>query len=104
MMQEIVTILSGALSLVCVALVFFAISSVEAGAMSTLTLCIVGLIVLGIAFKVCSLIFKPILGLSNICIIGGLDKFLGVIMGVVEALVLSCVIYFVLDHIGIYVL
>ena len=104
MMKEIVTILSGTVSLVCVALVFFAISSVEAKAMSTLTLCILGLILLGIAFKLCSLIFSPILGLSNIGIIGGLDKMLGVIMGAAEALVLSGVIYFVLDRLGIYVL
>ena len=104
MMKEVVTILSGAVSLVCTALVFFAVFSVEARAMSTLTLCIVGLILLGIAFKLCGLIFKPILGLSNICVIGGLDKALGVIMGAVEALMLSVLIYFVLDHIGIYVL
>lgn len=104
MMKEIVTILSGAVSLVCVVLVFLAISSVEAGAMSTLALCIICLVILGIVFKLCGLIFKPILGLSNVCIIGGLDKAFGVIMGAAEALVLSGLIYFALDHIGIYVL
>lgn len=104
MMKEVVTILSGAVSLVCVALVFLAVSSAEAGAMSTLTLCIICLVILGIVFKLCGLIFKPILGLSNISIIGGLDKVLGVIMGAAEALALSGLIYFALDHIGIYVL
>lgn len=104
MMKEIVTIVSGAVSLVCVALILLAVSSAEAKAMSTLTLCIVGLTLLGIVFKVCNLIFRPILGLSNICVIGGLDKALGVIMGAAEAVVLSGLIYFVLDRIGIYVL
>lgn len=104
MMKEVVTILSGAVSLICVALVILAISSFEAKAMSTLTLCIVSLILLGIAFKLCNLIFAPILGLSNISIIGGVDKMLGVIMGAAEAMVLSGLVYFVLDRIGIYVL
>ena len=102
--KEVVTILSGAVSLICVTLVLLAISSLEAKAMSTLTLCIVSLILLGIAFKLCNLIFRPILGLSNIGIIGGLDKMLGLIIGAVEALVLSGLLYFVLDHVGIYVL
>ncbi|MCM1123232.1 MAG: hypothetical protein NC416_11675 [Eubacterium sp.] len=104
MAKEVVTILSGAVSLVCVALIFLAVSSLEAKAMSTLTLCIVSLILLGIVFKLCNLIFSPILGLSNIGIIGGLDKILGVIMGAAEALVLSALIYFLLDYAGIYVL
>ena len=45
-MQEVVNILSGAISLLCVVLVFFAISSVAAKAMSTLTVCMIGLILL----------------------------------------------------------
>ncbi len=101
LMKEIVTLLSGAVSLVCVALIVFAVSSVMAKAMSTLTLCIVGLILLGIVFKLCGLIFSPLLALSNISIIGGLDKILGVAMGAAEALILSGLVFFVLDYLGI---
>ncbi|MDE6387024.1 MAG: hypothetical protein K2L82_04345 [Lachnospiraceae bacterium] len=103
MMKEVVTLLSGAVSLVCVALIFFAVSSVMAKAMSTLTVCVVSLVLLGIAFKLCSLIFSPLLALSNISIIGGVDKALGGVMGAAEALVLSCLIFFALDYIGIYI-
>ena len=67
-LKEIVNILSGAISLVCVALVFYAVSSVMAGAMSTLTVCVIALIVLGILFKVCNLIFKPILALGDVAV------------------------------------
>ena len=40
-MKEIVTILSGVISLICVALIAFAVTSAMANAMSTLTLCVV---------------------------------------------------------------
>lgn len=103
-MKEIVTLLSGAVSLACVALIFFAISSAMAKAMSTLTVCVVILVLLGIAFKLCSLIFTPLLALGNVSIIGGLDKILGAVMGAAEALVLSCLIFFVLDYMGVYIL
>lgn len=103
-MKEIVTILSGIVSLVCVALVFFAVSSYIAKAMSTLTVCVIGLILLGTAFRVCSLIFKPIMALSNLSFIGGLDKAMGAVMGAAEACVLSCLLYYVLDYMGVYVL
>lgn len=103
-MKEIVTLLSGVVSLICVALIFFAISSAMAKAMSTLTVCIVILVLLGIAFKLCSLIFTPILALSNISVIGGVDKILGAVMGAAEALVLSCLVFFVLDYLGVYIL
>ncbi|MCI9314834.1 MAG: hypothetical protein HFI57_07595 [Lachnospiraceae bacterium] len=103
-MKEIVTIISGAVSLVCVILVFFAITSVLAKAMSTLTLCVVGLIVLGIAFRLCSLIFTPILALSNISVIGWLDTMLGAVMGAAEACVIAYLAYYVLGRMGISVL
>ena len=96
--------MSGVVSLICVALIFFAISSAMAKAMSTLTVCIVILVLLGIAFKLCSLIFTPILALSNISVIGGVDKILGAVMGAAEALVLSCLVFFVLDYLGVYIL
>lgn len=103
-MKEIVTILSGAVSLVSVALIFFAISSYIAKAMSALTLCVAGLIALGVVFKICSLLFRPILALSNFSVIGGFNKIMGAVMGAVEAVILSFLIYYVLDRMGIYVL
>ena len=103
-MQEIVNLLSGVISLICVVLVFFAISSVAAKAMSTLTVCVVGLILLGIVFKICNLIFKPLLALGNLSVIGGLNKLMGAIMGAAEACLLSYLLYRVLDFAEIYVL
>ncbi|MBP3477152.1 MAG: CvpA family protein [Lachnospiraceae bacterium] len=103
-MKEIGNILSAVVSLVCVALLFFAVSSVMAKAMSTLTVCVIGLILLGIIFKICSLIFRPVLALGNISVIGGLNKILGAVMGAAEACALAYLLYRVLDYMGIYVL
>lgn len=103
-MKEIVTILSGAVSLVSVALLFLAVRSYMVDAKIVLALCIIGLIVIGIVFKLCNLIFRPILALSNISVIGGLNKILGAVLGASEALALSCLIYYILDCKGIYVL
>ena len=103
-MQEVVNILSGVISLLCVVLVFFAISSVVQKAMSTLTVCMIGLILLGVVFKLCNLIFKPLLALGNLSVIGGLNKLLGAVMGAAEACLLSFLLYKGLDFVGIYVL
>lgn len=103
-MKEVVTLLSGIVSLICVALAFFAISSYLAKAMSTLTVCVIGLILLGTVFRLCSLIFRPIMALGNISEIGGVDKVMGAAMGIVEACVLSYLVYYVLNHMGVYVL
>ena len=102
-MGEIVTIISGAVALICVALIFFAVTSVMVRAMSTLTLCIVALILLGIIFKICSLIFGPLLALSNLSIIEGFNKMLGAVMGALEACILAGVLYYALDYMGVYV-
>lgn len=102
-MQEIVNILSGVIALASVVLIFFAVSSLTARAMSTLTVCVIGLIVLGVVFKICNLIFQPLLALGNLSIIGGLNKFLGAVMGTAEAFLLSYLLYRVLDYVGIYV-
>lgn len=104
MMKEVATLLSGVVSLACVALILIAITSAMAKAMSTLTLCIVGLILLGIVFKLCDLIFKPILALSNVAVIGSFDKVLGAVMGAAEAGVLALVIYYVAKYTGVFVL
>ena len=103
-MKEIVTILSGVVSLISVALVFFAISSYREKALSVFALCVIGLIVLGVVFKVCSLIFRPIMALGNISVIGVFNKAMGAAMGAVEAAALSYLFYRALDYMGIYVL
>ena len=103
-MKEVVTILSGIVSLISVALIFFAISSYIAKAMSTLTVCVIGLVLLGTVFRLCSLIFKPIMALSNLSVIGGLDKVMGAVMGALEACALSYLLYFVLNYMGMYIL
>lgn len=100
-MKEIVTILSGAVSLISLGLVFFAISSYMANARSVLVFCIVGVIVIGVIFKLCSLVFKPILALDNILVIGGLNKIMGAVIGAAEAVILSCLLYFVFDYVGV---
>lgn len=103
-LKEIVNILSGAISLVCVALVFYAVSSVMAGAMSTLTVCVIALIVLGILFKVCNLIFKPILALGDVAVVGGINKFLGAVLGLAEAGAIAYLVYRVCLCLDIYIL
>ena len=104
MMQEIVNILSGVIALASVVLIFFAISSFTAKAMSTLTVCIIGLALLGIVFKLCNLIFQPLLAMGNLSVIGGLNKLLGAVMGAAEAVIFSYLLYRALDYVGICVL
>ena len=94
-MKEIVTILSGVISLISAALVFLAISSYREKALSVFAVCVIGLTVLGVVFKLCSLIFRPILALSNISVIGVFNKIMGAVMGAVEAVALSYLIYYV---------
>ena len=103
MMQEIVNILSGTAALACVALIFFAVTSAMSKSMHTLTACVVALILLGIAFKLCSLIFKPLLAVGNISLLNGINKILGATLGIVEAVLLAYVSYRVLNYLGIYV-
>ncbi len=103
-MQEIVNILSGVISLICLALVFFAVSSIIEQATSMLIVCIVGLIVLGIAFKLGKLMLRPLLAIGNASVIGGLNKFLGAVLGLGEAAVVCYLLYKVLDYFGVYIL
>ena len=103
-MGEIVTIISGIISLVCVALIFFAVTSAKVKVMSTLTVCIIGLILLGIVFRICSLIFAPLLALSNISFIEGLNKMLGAVLGALEACILTGLLYYILDYAGMHIL
>lgn len=103
-LQEVVTILSGIVSLVCVALVFLAVSSVLAQATGTLIVCVAALIALGIVYKICNLIFRPILALGNVSVIGGVNRVCGAVLGLAEAFLLAYVLYRMLDFMGIYVI
>lgn len=98
-MREIVTILSGVAALVSVILLFLAVRCYKEKALSLFALCVVGLVVIGIVFKLCSLIFRPILALSNVSVIGGFNKILGAVMGAAEALALSCLLYYIINYI-----
>lgn len=104
MMQEIVNLLSGIISLACVALVFLAVSSAVNKSMHTLTVCIVALVLLGIVFKLCHLILTPLLAVGNISIVSGINKLLGAVMGAAEGCLLAYILYKVFSHFGIYVL
>lgn len=102
MMQEIANILSGAVALVCVVLIFFAINSARGKTMHVLVACIAALILLGICFKICSLIFRPLLAIDKICIVSGINKFLGAILGAAEAFLLAFLLIKALDYFGIF--
>lgn len=104
MMKEVVNILSAAVSCVSIVLIFLAVSSVVAKTFSTLTVCILGLIGVGIIFKLCKLIFAPVTAIVNISIIKGLDKILGAVMGLGEAAIGVWFIYKITDYFGIYII
>lgn len=103
MMQEIANILSGVIALVCVILILFAINSVKGKTMHVLAACIVALILLGICFKICSLIFRPLLAVDKICIVGGINKFLGAVLGAAEAILLAFLLIKAFGYFGIFV-
>ena len=103
MMQEIANILSGAVALVCVFLIFFAINSARGKSMHVLAACIVALILLGICFKICSLIFRPLLAVGKISVVSGINKIFGAVLGAAEACLLAFFLIKVLDYFGIFV-
>lgn len=103
MMQEIGNILSGVVALACVVLLFLAINSIRGKTTHVLTACIVALILLGVCFKICSLIFKPFLGIKNISIVSGIDKILGAVLGAAEACLLALFLIKALGFFGIFV-
>jgi len=104
MMQEVVNLLSGVISLACVALVFLAVTSAMNKSTHILTVCIIALVLLGILFKICRLIFAPLLAVGSISIVSGINKLLGAVMGAAEACLLAYFSYKALAHFGIYVL
>lgn len=102
MIKELVNIFSIVAACVCITLLFLTVSSIVAKTFSVLTVCIVGLIGIGIIYKLCSLIFKPITAIVNISIIHGLDKLLGAVFGLGEAVICAYFLYRVADYFGIY--
>ncbi len=102
MIKEIANIFSIAAALICITLLFMTISSIVAKTFSVLTVCIVGLIGFGIIYKLCGLIFKPITAIGNISVIHGLDKLLGAVMGLGEAVICAYFLYRFMDYFGIY--
>ncbi len=104
MMQEVVNLLSGVISLACVALAFLAVTSAMNKSTHILTACIIALILLGVLFKLFRLIFAPLLAVGSISIVSGINKLLGAVMGSAEACLLAYFFYKVLAHFGIYVL
>lgn len=102
MMQETVNLLSGVISLACVVLVFLAVRSAVDKSMHTLTACIVALVLLGIVFKLCRLIFAPLLAVGNISIVSGINKLLGAAMGAAEGCLVAYILYRVLAYFKIY--
>ncbi|MDE5940039.1 MAG: hypothetical protein K2H37_13300 [Lachnospiraceae bacterium] len=104
MMQEIVNLLSGVISLACVALVFLAVTSAMSKSTHILTASIIALVLLGILFKLCRLIFAPMLAIGSISIVNGINKLLGAAMGAAEACLLAYFSYRALAYFGIYVL
>lgn len=102
MVKEIVNILSAVVSCVCIVLIFFAVSSVRARTFSVLTLCILALLGIGILFRLCTLIFKPVAAIVNISIINGLDKFLGAVFGFGEAIIFAWFLYYLLNYASVF--
>ncbi len=72
--------------------------------MHILTACIAALVILGIAFRLCSLIFKPLLAVGNISLLSGINKLLGALLGVMEAVLIAYIVYRALAYFGICVL
>ena len=104
MTKEIINILSIFVALVCVTLIFWAVSSAVAHTFSTLMVCAAGLIIIGIIYKLCHLILKPLTAILNISLIHGLDKMLGAVMGFGEAAICAYFLYRTLDYFGIHIL
>ncbi|MCM1202287.1 MAG: CvpA family protein [Bacteroides fragilis] len=101
MIKELVNIFSIAAACVCITLLFLTISSIVAKTFSVLTVCIAGLIGIGIVYKLCSFIFRPITAIVNISVIHGLDKLLGAVMGIGETAICAYFLYRVIDYFGV---
>lgn len=71
--------------------------------MHVLAACIVALILLGICFKICSLIFKPLLAVEKISVVSGINKILGAALGMAEGCALVFLLIKALSYFGIFV-
>jgi uncharacterized membrane protein required for colicin V production len=102
-LQEVVSALSAVIALVCAALIIYAVASLTAGEKTNALLCLFGLILMGVIFKIFGLITSPILALGDIPFIREFNKLLGAALGIIEACVLVYLLYKVLEHMNIYV-
>jgi membrane protein required for colicin V production len=102
-LQEVVSALSAVIALVCAALVIYAVASLVAGKKTNALLCLFGLILMGVIFKIFGLITSPILALGDIPFVREFNKLLGAALGIIEACALSYLLYKVLEHMNIYV-
>lgn len=101
MMKEIISILSLIVACICIILIFFTISSVVAKTYSTFVVCLAGLIGIGTIYKLCNLIFKPVMAIFDLSIIHGLDKMTGAVVGFAEAAVFCYFLYHAMNYFGI---
>jgi uncharacterized membrane protein required for colicin V production len=102
-LQEVVSALSAVIALVCAALIIYAVASLTAGEKTNALLCLFGLILMGVIFKIFGLITSPILALGDIPFIREFNKLLGAALGIIEACVLVYLLYKILEHMNIYV-
>ena len=65
--------------------------------------CVAALVILGVAFRLCSLVFKPLLAVGNISLLSSINKLLGALLGIAEAGLLAYAAYRALAYFGIYV-
>ncbi len=100
LLQEVAAALSVAAGCICILLLALTVGSVWQRAASLLVVCLVGLLIVGIAYKICRLIFRPILALRNVAVISGLDKLAGSVLGLAEAAVVGIALYRVLAMLG----
>jgi hypothetical protein len=91
------------IALACAVLVIYAVHSFISGQKTNAALCVFGLILLGVFFKIFGLITSPILALGEIPFIREFNKLLGAVLGAIEAGVLVYLLYKVLEHMNIYV-
>lgn len=101
--KEIGSIIATIVSCICIALVFLVVSSIMARTFSTLAICVIALISIGVVNKICNLIMAPILGITKVSIISGVNKLLGAVMGFGEAVIIAVFLYKLLDYFGIYI-
>lgn len=61
---------------------------------------VIGLVILGFGWRLIKLVSAPLMGFTEIGIIGAIDSFFGVIFGVMEGLLIVFVAYKILQAAG----